>query len=147
MCSALLYHTISFIYLPNTDFSLYSLLQKGHEMTLGSQTAFFSPVILCAGSPRVIGCTVQIDSFSFRCVFCLHQSKQCNNLIDHFTIIGITRILTLQSMLAMLQSPLTLPPSPPRLSILGCSAPLSFLHLPCLLSTVGAGGAAQPVLV
>lgn len=42
------------------------------------------------------------------------HSNQCNNLIDHLYIIGITWSFMLQSMLAMLQSPLTFhPPHPP----------------------------------
>lgn len=40
--------------------------------------------------------------------FCHLSSNRCNNLIDHLSLIGITPSFMLQSMLAMLQSPLTL---------------------------------------
>lgn len=74
--------------------------------------------------------------------FCQLWSNQCNNLIDHLNIIGITWSFMLQSMLAMLHSPLTLPffhpPSSLSLSLSSPSGsgPLLSLHLPCSLSTV-----------
>lgn len=102
--------------------------RDGASMLLNQRVRSFALLRERADAPRFLGCTLQMDPSSV-------LPEQCNNLIDHLNLIGITRIFTLRSMSAMLRSPPPPPPSPRHPSILGCSAPLRSLHLPGLLLT------------
>ena len=84
-----------------------------------------------------IGRALRTDRSWLWFTFCQLSSNQCNNLIDHLSLIGITLSFMLQSMLAMLQSPLTLlffflfsPPSLFSPSFLSPSLPLSLSPYP-----------------